>query len=254
MKKLGDRIKQEYEDKTRFQLVKKQYHIIRLDGKAFHTYTKGCKRPFDEKLMSDMDEVAKVLCSQIQGAKFAYTQSDEITIALTDFDSTETDLWFGGNIQKIASVSASMATANFNKIRYDYGQLALFDSRVFSLSNYAEVLNIFIWRQLDAMKNSVQMVAHHHLGHKRCQNKNTDELKTILTENGTPWSDAPLGFQVGRMIYKQSFTVPETTRDTPKGVIKTPAHTRTKWVSSPADDFISNKETITLHIPKIINP
>ena len=251
MDKLGDRIKSLYEDKTRIKLIKKSYHIIRLDGKAFHTYTKGCKRPFDEKLMSDMDETAKYLCSQIQGAKFAYTQSDEITIVFTDFDSEETHLWFDGNIQKIVSVAASMATAYFNKLRPEYPAVALFDARVFSINEQFEVYNVFVWRQIDAMKNSVQMIARHVLGHKTCEGRHTGDLKLLLKEQDQSWEDAPKGFQQGRMIFKESYDMPEGRKMTPKGEIKIPAHSRTRWVSIPAENFIESKNMLDKHIPSI---
>lgn len=251
MDKLGNRIKSDFEDRTRFKLPRRSYHILRLDGKAFHTYTKGCKRPFDEKLMSDMDETAKYLCSQIQGAKFAYTQSDEITIVFTDFDQVETDLWFDGNIQKIASVSASMATAYFNKLRPEYPAIALFDSRVFSVAIRPEVFNVFLWRQIDAMKNSVQMVARTFLGHKKCEGQHTEALKQLLKEAGHAWEDCPEGFKTGRMIFKESFTVEASTKETPKGTISIPAHERTRWTSQPAVKFMEDRSILETKIPLI---
>lgn len=114
---LGDRIKDFYESRTKHFLPRRTYTVIRIDGKAFHTYTKGLKKPFDKGLMDDMDSTASFLCQNIQGAKLAYVQSDEISIVLTDFDSLQTDAWFDGNIQKIASISASIATAIFNDLR-----------------------------------------------------------------------------------------------------------------------------------------
>jgi len=114
---LGDRMKSAYEDRTRYKLPRKTYTLIRVDGKAFHTYTKGLKKPFDEGLISDMNETAAYLCKNIQGAKFAYVQSDEISILLTDFDEITTDLWFDGNLQKMSSIAASLATARFNQLR-----------------------------------------------------------------------------------------------------------------------------------------
>lgn len=114
---LGDRMKSFYEDRTRILLPRRTYTIIRVDGKAFHTYTRGLKRPFDQGLVEDMNETAAFLCKNIQGAKLAYVQSDEISILLTDFDSISTDMWFDGNIQKMASISASLATARFNELR-----------------------------------------------------------------------------------------------------------------------------------------
>ena len=113
---LGDRMKR-YENTSRYYLSPRNYTIIRVDGKAFHTYTKGLERPFDLKLISDMNETASFLCKNIQGAKFAFVQSDEISIVITDFENINTDAWFDGNVQKITSISASLATAKFNQLR-----------------------------------------------------------------------------------------------------------------------------------------
>lgn len=104
---LGDRMKIFYENITRIFLPRRTYTIIRIYGKAFHTYTKGLDRPFDDKFVNDMDETACYLCKNIQGAKFAFVQSDEISILLTDFDSLTTSAWFDGNIQKMVSVKHS---------------------------------------------------------------------------------------------------------------------------------------------------
>ena len=112
---LGNRMKGQYEDRTRYSLPRRTYTIIRLDGKAFHTFTRNMKRPYDENLMKIMDETAKFLCEEIQGAQFAYTQSDEISLLLTDFEKITTDAWFDGNIQKMVSVAASLATQEFNR-------------------------------------------------------------------------------------------------------------------------------------------
>ena len=111
---LGDRIKGHYENRFRHHLPRRSYTILRVDGKAFHTYTRGCERPFDFALMEDMDFTAKAMCEQIQGCKLAYVQSDEISLVLTDFDTLQTDAWFDGNIQKMVSISAAIATAEFN--------------------------------------------------------------------------------------------------------------------------------------------
>lgn len=115
---LGDRMKSFYEGRTKTLLPRRTYTIIRIDGKAFHTYTKGLNRPFDDGFVEDMDLTAAYLCKNIQGAKFAFVQSDEISILLTDFDKLQTDAWFDGNVQKMVSVSASMATAKFNQLRF----------------------------------------------------------------------------------------------------------------------------------------
>ena len=114
---LGNRMKDSYENRTRFMLGRRSYTLMRIDGKAFHTYTKGLDRPFDAGLIYDMDETTKYLCKNIQGAKFGYVQSDEISILITDFDDIASEMWFDGNLQKMCSISASLATAEFNRLR-----------------------------------------------------------------------------------------------------------------------------------------
>src|SRR5882724_7672228 len=114
---LGDRMKADYENRTRFLLPRRTYTVIRVDGKAFHTYTRNCRRPFDEDLMSAMDAAMAGLCASIEGARLGYVQSDEISIVVTDFGSTQTEAWFDGNVQKIASITASIATVHFNRAR-----------------------------------------------------------------------------------------------------------------------------------------
>lgn len=114
---LSDRIKEYYEDRTKTFLTRRMITIIRLDGKGFSKFTKNLNKPFDDGFSNDMDSTAKFLCENIQGAKFAYTQSDEITVVLTDFDTLETDAWFDYNVQKMTSIAASLATAKFNELR-----------------------------------------------------------------------------------------------------------------------------------------
>src|SRR5512137_2136173 len=116
---LGDRMKGQYEDRTRYSLPRRTFTIIRLDGKAFHTYTRGLKKPFDGDLFADIDTAIINMLPEIQGAVFAYTQSDEISVLLTDFATTQTDAWFDGNLQKMCSVAASIMTAQFNAARID---------------------------------------------------------------------------------------------------------------------------------------
>ena len=129
-----------YEGVTKQFLMAKTPIIVRIDGKAFHTWTRGLKAPFDEKFYAAMAGTAKDLVNSVQGAVFAYGQSDEISLFLRDYDTYETQAFFNGNIQKIASVTASLATAHFNEkakqLGIDRGKLALFDSRVFSLPQH----------------------------------------------------------------------------------------------------------------------
>ena len=195
---LGDRMKDSYENRTRYALPRRTYTIIRLDGKAFHTYTRGLDRPYDEKLMHDMADTAMFLCKQIAGSRLAYTQSDEISLLLTDFDTPKTQAWFDGNIQKIVSISASMATARFNELRP--GRLAFFDSRVFTIADPVEVRNYFVWRQKDATRNSISMAAQAYFSHKQLHGKSSGEMQEMLwSQHGVNWNDYDPRFKRGTL-------------------------------------------------------
>jgi len=235
-------MKEQYEQRTRAWLPRRTYTIIRLDGKAFHTFTKKMKRPYDEDFMHTMDVTAKYLCENIQGAKFAYVQSDEISILLTDFDKITTDAWFDGQVQKITSVSASLATGIFNAMMFQnyfcgedgkgvgehftpetdihdvsipvgdiinympYGfpkkTLAFFDSRVFTIPDPIEVENYFVWRQKDAVRNSLSMHAQSLFSHKKLHGKSQSDMHDMIHERGENWNDLPDGFKRGRTMQK----------------------------------------------------
>lgn len=210
---LGTRIKEFYENRTRIKLPRRTYTIIRIDGKAFHSYTKGLQRPFDSGLIEDMDETAKYLCANIQGAKFAYVQSDEISIVLTDFEKLTTDAWFDGNVQKMASVAASFATAKFNQLRRERFEdqrggflkppaLAHFDARVFTIPTLTEVCNYFVWRQQDCVRNSISSTAQSMFSHKELNGKSTNQMQEMMFENGTNWNDFDGKLKRGRVIMK----------------------------------------------------
>lgn len=192
---LGDRMKN-YEDVVRNKLMRRTPVIIRLDGKAFHTWTKGLDRPHDDTFISIMANVMKYVCDNVQGAAFAYCQSDEISILLRDYDNLNTEAWFDNNIQKMVSISASLATAKFNELasqNFDDKPLAMFDSRVFNIPK-DEVVNYFIWRQNDAVRNSIRTVATHYLGHKKCHGLNNAQVQDLLMEMDVPvnWNDLPI--------------------------------------------------------------
>lgn len=238
---LGDRMKANYEDRSRYLLPRRGYTIIRIDGKAFHTYTKGLDKPFDEQLIRDMDETAKRLCAQIQGSKFAFVQSDEISILLTDFDTLATDAWFNNNLQKMCSVSASIATAEFNALRPN--KKALFDSRVFQIPSKTEVYNYFLWRQRDATRNSIQSVAQSLYTHREMNGKNTDQLQEMIFEKGINWNDLPIGQKRGRIIVKESETV---IRPTFLGEFTAE---RTYWLVKEPPIFSAERELLTNLIP-----
>jgi tRNA(His) 5'-end guanylyltransferase len=200
---LGDRMKG-YEGVTRSKVMRRTPTIIRIDGKAFHTWTKHLKHidpklenePFSDVMHRCMMSTTKQLVDNMQNAVLGYTQSDEISILLNDWKKLTSDQWFDGGIQKIASVSASMATAYFNKA-YDsmVGNLkpaglspALFDARVFNVPK-EDVVNYFIWRQQDASRNSVQMLGRHYFSHKQLHKKNVSEINDMLyTEHEVMWN------------------------------------------------------------------
>lgn len=230
---LGDRMKKFYENRTRNLLPRRTYTIIRVDGKAFHTYTRGLERPFDFKLMEDMDETASYMCKNIQGAKLAFVQSDEISIVLTDFDNLSTDAWFDGNIQKMANVSASLATAKFNELRPN--KIALFDSRVFTIPTRTEVKNYLIWRQQDATRNSISSAAQALYSPKELFGKNTNQMQEMCFQKGVNWNDYPIAVKRGRVILKKTFDVGETFRS--------------KWVSIEPPIFTQDDKFIEELIP-----
>jgi tRNA(His) 5'-end guanylyltransferase len=150
-----------------------------------------------------MNKTALFLCSEIQGAKCAYVQSDEINILVTDFDQLTTDAWFDYNIQKMTSISAGLASADFT-VRWNEGAsrpIAIFDSRVFNIPK-EEVCNYFIWRQQDWVRNSVSMLAQAHFSHKELQGKNQPAMHEMLHAKGINWSNMHPCWKNGTMIAK----------------------------------------------------
>lgn len=211
---LGDRMK-DLEHRTKSALPRRCYTLIRLDGKSFHTYTKHCERPFDKAFRRAMQETARLLCAGIQGAKLAYTQSDEITILLTDFDSIHTEAWFDGEVQKIVSISASMATAFFAHEHNQGHGLALFDSRVWTTSDPWEAYNAFVWRQQDATRNAIQMVARSLASHGECHHKDQRELQELIHGRGQNFNDFPTDCKRGAFIVKTESGHWEVDREPP---------------------------------------
>lgn len=217
-----DRMKESYEVRARHYLTRRIPVIIRLDGKAFHTYTKGLNKPFDEGLIEDMQNTAIYLCEQIQGAKCAYTQSDEISLLLTDYETINTEAWFNYEVQKMTSISASLATAKFNQLRFerkfnipdwnllnlDYlfsnFKLANFDSRVFSIPK-DDVANYFLARQFDAEKNSISMLAQSLYSHKELHSKHGGEMQEMCFQKGHNWNDLHFSKKRGSFIVKNTY-------------------------------------------------
>lgn len=210
---LGDRMKA-YESIPKNYLMRRQPVIIRLDGKAFHSFTRGFDKPFDDEFIVAMQSTMKFLCENIQGCVLGYTQSDEITLVLCDYQKLDTDAWFGYNVQKMVSVSASMATLAFRNSLIEamcslmktdvkaykrkfpvfakaIDKGAFFDARCFTLST-AEVNNCLLWRQQDATRNSIQALAQSLYSQKQLEGINTKQLQDkMFTEKGVNWNDLP---------------------------------------------------------------
>lgn len=201
---LGDRMVDQYERRTQVYLPRRTYTILRVDGKAFHTLTRGFDRPFDDKFIACMNMTAMYMCQEIQGARLAYVQSDEISLLLVDFQEINTCAWFDGNLQKMVSVGASVATYRFNDMLRSKGLsgVGLFDARVFTIPDPVEVENYFIWRQRDSTRNSIQMVARSLYSHSDLQNKKSDALQEMIFQKGINWNDYPARKKHGACIVK----------------------------------------------------
>ena len=228
---LGKRMKENYEHISKTKLTRRTPVIIRIDGKAFHTFTRGFERPFDNVLGNAMRKTMQYLCENIQGCIFGYTQSDEISLVLSDYRKLNSDAWFDYEVQKMCSIAASMATMAFNKffvaechdwftnveciIFNDVVDLdehtktlfnaytkacekgAMFDARVFNIPK-EEVVNCIYWRQLDAARNSVQMVGQANFSHNQLQNKSCKVIQEMLhEEKGINWNDFPTMWKRG---------------------------------------------------------
>ena len=216
---LGTRMKTFYEEIPKTKLMRRCPVTIRIDGKAFHTFTRGFQKPFDEVLIEAMQKTMKYLCENIQGCVLGYTQSDVITLILIDYKKLNSSAWFDYGVQKMCSIAASMATMAFNRFfMYEYEEFnrwvnegnptdedrrlnniyydamckgAMFDARCFNIPK-EEVTNLIYWRQLDASRNSIQMVGQANFSHKELQNKSCNQIQDMLMEQrNINWNDFP---------------------------------------------------------------
>lgn len=248
---IGDRMKNNYENITRYYLTRRMPVIIRIDGKAFHTFTKGFKKPFDDILVKTMQDTMKYLCENIQGCVLGYTQSDEISLVLVDYAELTTDAWFGNNLQKMCSVSASMATLAFNKaftrniskqskrfyteyleekdasyietLEIAMNKGAMFDSRVFTIPK-EEVCNYLIWRQQDATRNSILSVGIANFSQKELHCKSCNDIQDMLMlQKSINWNDYATTLKRGSCCIKKVIQDPDVD-------IKDGAYPVTRWV------------------------
>lgn len=237
---LAKRMK-DYEMRDRYFLQKRIPVAIRVDMRAGHTFTRGFKRPFDDIFMKSMQETAKYMCQNMGNAKFAYVQSDKITIILVDYDTLETDCWFNYRTDKLCSISASMATMAFNKffstevsvlqamkksgmkpnISKDYIDIllkaedkgAIFDARCFNIPK-EEVTNLVYWRQLDATRNSIQMVGQANFSHKELQNKTCNDIQDMLMlQKNINWNNFPTDCKRGACAIHINYQNPNSLTD-----------------------------------------
>lgn len=250
---LGKRMKEFYETVPKARLMRRTPVAIRIDGKAFHTFTRGFNKPFDHILGTAMQQTMKYLCQNIQGCVLGYTQSDEITLILVDYKKLNSSAWFDYEVQKMCSVAASMATMAFNKA---FGQLvidegvcwrtgltpqdveiqqkhqeymraliaaqskgAMFDARCFNIPR-EEVTNLIYWRELDATRNSIQMVGQANFSHKALQGKSCIQIKKMLSDIGVEWDSYPISYQRGSCCIKT-----HVQDVTPDGI----EYTRSEW-------------------------
>lgn len=235
---LAKRMK-EYEKRNIYYLQRRMPVILRLDMRAGHNFTKGFLRPFDETFIKSIQETAKYLCENVQGCKLSYQQSDEITLVLVDYDKLNTDCFFDYRVDKLCSIAASMATMTFNK-RFTENYLdyistlepdftndsdleswrktvsayinavdkgAMFDCRCFNIPK-EEVTNLIYWRQLDASRNSIQMVGQANFSHKELQNKSCNDIQDILMiQKGINWNDFPVYQKRGSCCVRNKIVV-----------------------------------------------
>lgn len=233
---LGKRMKT-YEAVPQTKLMRRTPVAIRIDGKAFHTFTRGMKAPFDDILTQSMQDTMKYLCKNIQGCVLGYTQSDEITLILVDYKELNTSAWFDNEVQKLCSISASMATMAFNRafadnVNYEVNTRsiahmnqeeaenwilyhdtlleavkrgAMFDTRCFNIPK-EEVANLIYWRQLDATRNSIQMVGQANFSHNELQGKSCNQIQDMLHElRGINWNDYPTTQKRGSCCVKNGW-------------------------------------------------
>jgi len=206
---LGDRMKDFEIHGTQRKTMRKLPICVRIDGRAFHSFTRGLNRPYDEGFARAMIETTRYLVEQ-SGAKLGYTQSDEISLIFWT-DAERAQPLFGGKFFKLTSVLASMATAKFNSLIPGFiptkeGTLATFDARVFQVPDLEEAANLILWRWLDARKNSISMAAQAHFSPNQLHGKTTDDRLVMLEEKGIIWENFPSFLKWGTLIQKKTVT------------------------------------------------
>lgn len=238
-----------HEDRWTQWIPKDEYLVIRLDGRAFHSFTKGMSRPYSIAFMGSMDRVAVKLCEQIQGARFAYVQSDEISILVTSF-GLKTQQWFGGSLRKTLSISAGLASSAMtlewaaveesNPTLNSDGSPSMphFDSRILTFREREDVFRYFFWRQSDAARNAIQMTAQHLYPHKALHGKDRyEQLRMIEAAEVDYEAHIPAGFRNGRVVEPEPQELTHTYIHKKTGEPETVVFTRNIWKASAAPWF-----------------
>lgn len=215
------------------QVPENSYVVMRLDGKAFHTFTKGFERPYDKTFAETMNRVAEHLADTVTGTLFAYVQSDEISVVFSDLATPETQMWLGGRLQKMVSVAAANATAKFMRVQ-PTDLIPVFDARVHTLADPEEIKQYVLWRRRDATKNAITMAANTLHSHKSLMGKSTTERSELL--KGTHLEVLPDEFLYGRLVTKEYSLEPTSYVDKRTNETHTVTVRRGRWVSNAATE------------------
>lgn len=226
-----------YEEPFNQTLPQRMPVLIRVDGKAFHTFCRKFQKPWDSVMRRAMDAAAIAICEEAQGACCAYLQSDEITILLVSYRRFNSQPWLGNRVSKMVSIAASIATRAFNQYFEDQsfaepycGARGCFDARVFVVPR-EDVTNAFVERQQDAIRNSVQMLAQVHFPHKQLQGKSVDDQEAMLEDKKIFWSDSQPWEKWGRFITREVYDHGDGTK-------------RSRWVVNDAPLFVQERHQI----------
>ena len=243
---LGERIKSYEAHETLRKAMQRLPICVRLDGRAFHTFTRGLDRPFDAGFATAMVETAKYLVAET-GAKVGYTQSDEISLVFWDESYTAQPI-FGGKLFKLTSVLASMATGKFMSLiptllPSKTGKIPSFDARVFQVPNLDEAANLILWRWIDARKNSISMAAQAHFSPRELHGKTAAQrVEMLLQQTQVDWHAFPTYLKWGSFV--QSKTVQRELSE--EELARIPEQHRP---SGP----IQRTDTTTVELPPLIN-
>ena len=228
------------------KLLNKVPAVIRLDGKGFHSYTKNMEKPFSSLLHDAFIHASIKTAEAIDGSKAVYTQSDEVSIWLDDTSNTHTMGWFDWKIQKLVSVSSSIFTYHFNEYARPHVSIpAFFDSRVFNLPNEVELNNYFVWRQADATRNSISMLAQSEFSHKSLHGLSVNDMQEkLFSEKQINWNDLDTWKKRGSLIVKVQTEQDITFVDNRTGeTITKEGVKRRKWADVECPRFTSNPIT-----------